>query len=266
MGLIVVGVLLIIVAVILYLVSRSNARLATAAGTAELTSVGDLQTLYRRVSGEVGSGLFKQHVGLQGRIECDQPLTSELASATCVAYRFRVERRWEEEYEERDSDGNLRRETRSGSDTVASNERHVPFWLNDGSARLQVTSDGAKMDMEKVHDRFEPGNPGNRLKIGGIHIDLGSQVLGRRRVVGYHYSEEVLPLGRAVYILGAASDAGGTLGIARDQEEKAPFLISFKTREELIKSARQTAAFTRYAAYACAPVGAILAVVGAVHH
>jgi hypothetical protein len=218
------------------------------------------------VSGEVGGGLFKQQVGVQGRIECEQPLQSELAGVACVAYRFRVERRWEEDYEERDDQGNMRQQTRSGSDTVASNERRTPFWLNDGSARLPVTPDGAKMDMEKVHDRFEPGNPGNRLQLGSFQFDLGGYSPGRRRVIGYHYSEEVLPLGRTVYILGAASDAGGALAIARDQEEKHPFLISFKTREQLIKSARQTATFTRYAAYACAPIGAILAIVGAVHH
>jgi hypothetical protein len=266
MGLIIIGVLLIVGAVILYFVSRSNARLAMAAGTAELTAVGDLQTVYRGVSGEVGIGLFTQQVGLQGRIECEQPLASELAGVACVAYRFRVERRWEEDYEERDSEGQVRRGTRSGSDTVASNERSVPFWLNDGSARLPVTPDGAKIDMEKVHDRFEPGNPGKRLQHGSLQIDLGNVAVDRRRIIGYHYAEEVLPLGRTVYILGAASDAAGTLGIARDQEEKAPFVISFKTREQLIKSSRQTALFTRYAAYACAAIGAILAIVGAVHH
>jgi hypothetical protein len=266
MALVIVGVLLIVAAVVLYFVSQSNTRLATAAGTTELSSLGDLKTLHQKVSGEVGGGLFNQQVGLQGRIECDQPLQSELSGAACVAYRFRVERRWEEDYEERDAEGNLRRETRSGSDTVASNDRHTPFWLNDGSERLLVTPDGAKMDMETVVDRFEQGNPGGMLQFGNFQFDLGNLSMDRRRLTGYHYHEEVLPVGRTVYVLGAASDDGGTLGIAKNREGKAPFLISFKTRDQVVSSARQTATYTLYAAYACAPLGLVLAIVGLAHH
>jgi hypothetical protein len=95
------GVLLIVAAVILYFVSRWHDRLALAARATELSSVSDLMTLHQLVVDEVGAGLFNQRVSLQGQTECEYPLQSELAGATCVAYRYRVERCWEEAYEER---------------------------------------------------------------------------------------------------------------------------------------------------------------------
>ena len=265
MALIIVGLVLIVVAAILYFVSRANARLALAAGSTEVSTIGDLRKLYQKVAGEVGAGMFNQQAGLQGRIECEQPLKSELSDTSCVAYRFRVERRWEEDYEERDSEGNVRRETRNGSDTVASNDRQVAFWLNDGSDRIEVTPEGAKIDMDKVVDRFEPGNPGGLLHFGGFQLTLGGMGMGSRRTMGYHYQEEVLPVDRSVYVLGAASDSSGSLGITKNRESKAPFLISLKSRDQVVSSAKRTAAYTLYTAYVCAPLGLVLAIIGLVH-
>jgi hypothetical protein len=134
MDLVIAGLLLIAGAVILVFISRSNARLAVAAGATDLSSVSDLNALYQKVVSEVGTGHFNQQVGLHGRIECEQPLQSELTSAACAAYRFRVERCWEEQHEERDSDGHVHLETRSGSDTVARNDRRTPPRAGPGSS------------------------------------------------------------------------------------------------------------------------------------
>ena len=262
MTLFVAGLGLIAVAAALYYVSRWNTRLAMAAATAELTTIGDLRNLYQRVSSEVGEGVFRQQIGLHGRIECDQPLKSELGGTACVAYRTRVERRWEEQVDVRDSDGKVRHETHSGSDVVASNERRVEFWLNDGSDRIPVNPEGARIDMEKVIDRFEPGDPGGLVRFGGFQLILAGGVPGRRRTLGYHYREDVLAVDRIVYVLGAADDANGTLGIAGIRDGSWPFVISRKSRAELVTSAKQTAAYTLYAACVCAPLGLVLVLVG----
>jgi hypothetical protein len=258
------GLVLIAVAAMLYFISQSNARLVMEAVATGVSTIADLRVLHQRVAGEVGSGLFRQQVGLQGRIGCDQPLTSELARATCVAYRFRVQRRREEEVEVRGPDGKTRRETRSGIDTVASNDRRVAFWLDDGSDRIPVNPDGARIDMEKAVDRFEPGNPPGLIRFGAFQLTL-TEAFGRRRTLGYHYREDVLPVDRFVYVLGSASDSTGALGIARTPGGKTPFLISLSSREELVTSARRTAAYTLYAACVCGPLGLVLALVGLLH-
>ena len=58
MALIIVGVVLIVVAAILYFVSRSNARLAMAAGSTEVSTIGDLRKLYQKVAGVLLSALW----------------------------------------------------------------------------------------------------------------------------------------------------------------------------------------------------------------
>ena len=242
MAMLAVGLGLIAAAAILYFISRSNARLAIAAITTEVSTIGDLRALYERVSGEVGTGVFcPNRAPGQGRVR--SPLASELGGATCIAYRFRVERRWDEQVEVRDSDGKVRRETRSGSDTVAGNDRRVEFWLDDGGDRISVNPDGASMDLEKVVDRFEPGSSGGRLRFGGFQLALAGRGSGGRRTLGYHYREDVLAVDRHVYVLGAATDGSGVLSIAKNRDGRAPFLISLKSREELVGLATRTAAY-----------------------
>ncbi len=263
---IVVGIALIAAAAIFSFMSRAYARLALAALSTELSTIGDLRALYQKVSGEIGAGVFNQQVGLWGRIACEQPLKSELSGTACVAYRFRVERRWEQDYKERDSDGIIRRKTRDGRDTVSSNDRRVPFLLNDGSDCIPVSPEGALIDMDKIVDRFEPGNPGGLLRFGAFQLALSDGGPGGRRTLGYHYKEEVLPVDRSVYVLGAANDHGGTLRIAKNQEARAPFLISLKSREQVVGSARRTAAYAFHAAYVCALLGIALVIFALLRH
>ncbi len=265
MNLIIAGATLIVVAASLYFVSRWNARLALAAGSTEASTIGDLRALYQRVSDVVGTGVFSQQVGLRGTVECEQPLRSEIAGAACVAYRFRVQRRWEEDVDVRDPDGKVRRQTRSGSDTVAGNERRVPFRLNDGSDRIPVAPEGARIDMEKVVDRFEPGDAAGHLHAGRFQLMLPGAVPGRRRTLGYHYREDVLAVDRVVYVLGSASDGNGSLGMAASRDPNAPFLITLKSREDLVRSARQIATYSLYGACVCGPLGLVLALVGLLH-
>jgi hypothetical protein len=265
---IVPGVVLLAVAAVLYYLIRVNRELERAAVGSGITTVAELSHLRQKVHDEVGGGLFAQRVGLEGTLECDQPLTSELSNSTCAAFRYRVTRQWEEEYEERDEHGKRVRRVRSGTDQVAGNERRVPFLLRDQTGSIPIEPEGARLDMERVVDRFEPGNPGHLVRFGGIQIDIGGLAGSpKRRTIGYRFSEEILPLGRTVYVLGLASDRGGALHVGRvPLESREPFLVSLRSREQIVSNARKTVAYARYAAFACAPIGLLLLIIGLLAH
>jgi hypothetical protein len=266
MGWIIAGIVLLVVAAILYAVSQSSRRRSLALAITDMMPVGDLLALYEKVSAEVGKGAFAQRVAVQGTIECDQPLQAELSNTPCAAFRQRVERRYEEDYEETDGDGNRVRRTREGSESVSSNEGRAPFAVRDETGRVAVLPDGANLEMVTTVDRFEPGDPGlqgGRLQLGSFQLDLAPLgPMGGRRTLGYSYHEEIVPLGRAVYILGSASDTGGTLGIGKSHERHEPFLVSLHNRQQLLQSAKQTMTYTLYGALGSGALGALLLIVG----
>jgi hypothetical protein len=255
--------LLAIAAALIYFaeVYRQLERSAVATG---VSTVADIMAVQRRVDAEVGARLFAQRVGLEGTLECDNPLTSELGDVPCAAFRYRVERRWEEEVEYRDDRGNPVRRTRSGSDSVAANERRVSFRLRDETGSLQIDPEGARLEMEHVVDRFEPGDRSSIIRFGGFQLDHDGRFgNGKRRTLGYHFQEDVLPIGRTVYVLGLATDRDGTLRVSRmPHESNEPFLVSLRSRAEVAHAARKTMMYARYAAYVCAPVGLLLVLLG----
>src|SRR5271168_1690794 len=80
-------------------------------------------------------GVFIGLVELKGMAQCEQPLVSYLAEASCVYYSFEVEERWSRLVTETESDGKggtrmvTRRE--SGWTTVASRIESTPFYVQD---------------------------------------------------------------------------------------------------------------------------------------
>lgn len=251
------GLALLALAAILYRVADAQRDLLRALRVTEVIPVSELLELHGRVAGEIGPGLFRKQVAVEGTIACDAPLLSELGQVPCVAFWYRVERQWEERYERRDPDGTVHRGTRTGRDRVAGNERRVPFWVGDVGGRLLVRPDGATLDTETTVDRFEPGSGGGLMRVGTITVDLG-RFLGNgggRRTVGYHFHEEVLPLDRAAYVLGSASDTGGELAICRSPDPGDRFLISLKTRDQLVAVSRQATVYTRYGSLASGALG-----------
>ena len=85
------------------------------------------------------------------------------------------------------------------------------------------------------------------------------QTTGRRRTLGYHFREWLLPLNRAVYVLGSASDMSGELMIQKPRE-KGKFLISLKSGEELVTSAKSGMTWGLYGSIVCFIIGLIFVI------
>lgn len=257
----ILGGVLAAVAVGLFLGSGSQRRRMYAMQATDTSTAADLAGLAESVAKEIGAGSFNQVTEVKGAVECDAPLTGELSGRPCVYYAMAIRREWEETVSKTDSQGRRTQETRTGSDTVASNTRSTRFRVKDATGSIDVDPAGAKIDGEKAVSQFRPGEPvGGTLEFGGVRISLPGFGGGGRRTVGYRYEETILPLGAQVYVLGEAVDAGGTLTVRKPAKKDARFLISVRSEEELVRNAGAAARGLSIAAAACAAAGVALAV------
>jgi hypothetical protein len=82
---------------------------------------------------------------------------------------------------------------------------------------------------------------------------------GGRRTLGYKYEEQIVPVGKPIYVLGEASDAGGQLAIRKPTKKGTSFIVSLKSEEELTRSAAGTATGLTVGAAIAAVAGVIVA-------
>lgn len=225
------------------------------------SSAAELASLAQSVAREIGAGSFAEAAELKGAVRCSTPLTAELSGTPCVYYSMRVTREYEETEWRSDDKGNQTPRVERRSETVAQNARSCAFEVEDSTGSVAVDPAGAEVTGEKVLDRFEQGEPGSpTISLGRWKLDLGPLPRGGggRRTLGYRYEETVVPLGRQIYVLGEASDAGGRLAVRKPAKKGTSFIVSLKSEEELTRSA---AGANRGLAIGAAVAGAAGAVV-----
>ncbi len=216
----------------------------------------DLTDMCRTISEELGTkGGFKQQSEVKGFVKCDQPLTSELAKQPCVYYAMTVEERYEETYMEKDAQGTMQRKTRTGATTVASNSQRVHFQIEDETGRITVNPNNANIDPIQVISKYEPYANRNSISFGAFTFQVPSRS-GDRHILGYQFTESLIPLNRRAFVLGEASDGSGELMIQAPSEKGKPFIITLKSEEELTKATESSIAMLFYGAVACFAIGA----------
>lgn len=188
-------------------------------------------------------------IELKGTIRADEPLISDIARVRCVHFRAVVER--EVKRIRTGSDG--KRETKREFETVSSNVRHARCALDDGSGSVPVDLDGATIEGEHVHNRYEAAESGGIGSLVTDLLDIGGSTLGHR------YSEWALASEAQVYLLGTLLE-DGSIGAARDA--KHPFVVSIKSEEERTGSLTSTRRWLLVAAVVAFVVAAGLLVFG----
>jgi hypothetical protein len=235
----VIAAVLVLGAVGLFLGSGAQKRKLTQIRGTETSTAASLKELAAAVAKDIGAGSFNQGAEVKGTIECEKPLTAELSETPCVSYTMSVTREYEETYWQTDDKGNRTRQTRRGSESMASNTRSVPFQVRDASGTIEVEPTGAKFVDEKVLSRFEQGGMGGTLRFGSFSLDAGRFLhTGDRRTIGYHLEESAIPVGRNIYVLGEAVDSDGRLRIGKPAAKGGAFIVSLKDEEQLVKGAR----------------------------
>lgn len=230
----VIGIVLIVIGIFLLMQRKRTQSHLIEIKSMQSLPLHEIMETQRSIADEIGLGGFNQLVETNGVVVCDEPVTAELSGEHCAYYEMRVEERYEEAYWEKDSEGRDVQRTRTGSQTVASNSQSGCFYVGDGQSRIRIDPDGAKLDLQKSVDRFEPADGGiaGAISFGSFALNLSSGMSGRR-ILGYHYSESILPLGKKLYVVGAAKDTAGELAIGKPTEKDKPFIVSLKSEEEI---------------------------------
>lgn len=231
----------------------------------ESATVEMLQSLAESMSSGVGAGWLDYATEVNGTVRCVQPLTSEISGKPCVYYAMRVIRQFEERYVERDQQGRQRTRTRSGSEVVSGNKRQVAFQIDDGTGIIAVDPGGAEFIAEQVVSHFEPerGQYNQPFRLGGFSFDIGGSQFGDgRRTLGYQFEEEIIAVGRQVYVHGAVSDQSGHLQLQKSGEEDSKLLISTRSEAQLLKGINKKMRIFQVAAIVLTLAGTALILFG----
>lgn len=266
MEMLIIGIVLVVLGFVFIRVRKKTEYNLTSFITSREATIGDLKSEFDQVSDGLGRGYYKQIIALHGKIETSKPLQSELTGQNCVKFRSQVEREWEETRRERNERGENVERVVTGTDTLSSNERQQPFYVNDGTGTIRVSPERANADLEQVADRYEPASAmqaGGVVTIGNLRFNL-TQNLGNRRLLGYRYQEWILPIDRRVFIHGEVTDSGGELSFQHpsDPESQEPYIISLKSKSELIGSTQKKIKMLKYVTYGSFAIGAVLVVLG----
>ncbi len=263
MGFIIAGVVLLALAGILLFVRKRSQGHLLEIKFMQSTPVDEIIETHRSIADELGPGGFSQLVETKGVVVCDAPVTGELSGQPCAYYTMQIEERYEETYWEEDAEGRRIERTRSGNQTVASNTVSGQFAVQDGAGRIRINPDGAKLDLQQSVNRFEPMMGGSTLSFGSFSMDFTPTMMPGRRILGYHYSESILPIGRNLYVVGQARDTSGELLITRPEDKTKPFIVSLKSEEEITGGIESKAKWLFIGAIASGAIGLVLIIMGA---
>jgi hypothetical protein len=184
------------------------------------------------------AGIFIGLVEVKGTVESANPLTSQLAGAACVYYRWSVEEHWSRTVTETytDSKGKTRTRTRheSGWKTVANGGEMQPFYLRDEDGTVLIRPQQAKVEpamvFSKTCGRGDPLYYGKGPAASVMHSDH------RRR-----FTEQALPVNQPIYVMGQARERKDVVAPEIAHDPEAPmFLISVR-QEQQIQSGHKTA-------------------------
>ncbi len=220
-------------------------------------------------------------VEVKGTLRCQSPLRSEMAEVGCACYVSRVTREYvRSSGPSADDSPGSHHPRQTASETLSESVRAVPFFVEDGTGKVEVHPQGSELDAKKVVDRFEPSaSPG--FTLGGAPVPFDEDA----NTLGYRYTESVLPADAPVYVLGVVREDGGigagpgpvdapveelplmkggelasTLPSSRDKERR--FVISHRSEEALGQDLARTVFWMAVAAVGALALGVIVAVAG----
>lgn len=172
-------------------------------------------------------GLGAATVEVKGITKVESPLISDLARVACVAFHSRVTEHWTTTHVVSDGKGRTRVTTQSHTETRHEEARTIPFEVHDDSGCVTVRPDGAEMELIDGMEMSGLSEPG----LGSIAADIQPRHFGGRLT----YSDQVLPVELQVYVLGHVTEDHA---IAAAAVGNRPFLISYRTEDQLLKRAR----------------------------
>ena len=175
-------------------------------------------------------------VEINGSIRSEKPLQAPYSNRECVYYFSKTEEK-------------LEKFTRRDGSAVVPTIQHrttdekvhmTSFQVDDGSGCIWVSPEGAKIVPCAVIDRFDEKTQDEGGILAGVARMIGIE--GTERVLGHSRKEEILPIGQQVYILGELDTSGGTPRVKKPSSITDDFLISVRSGEDVVASAKKRGA------------------------
>jgi hypothetical protein len=173
---------------------------------------------------EVTRAFPGEMVALSGTARSDQELLSEYAEQPCIYFASSIERDYEV------TRGTRGKTDRSkGTETVHSQERSVPFTVEDETGWVHVIPDGAEFDAPESFSRYEPAEQRDRSRSSDLKaVDHRS----KSQTVGHRYIEQAIPLDSPVFVVGVVNENGQICQPAPNRKQ-AGFFISYRDESSL---------------------------------
>jgi hypothetical protein len=172
-------------------------------------------------------GVFIGLVELKGTAESDNPLTSYMAGAQCVLYRWRVEEHWSRMVTTVGAKGAVSTHRESGWTTVAKGEQITPFYLKDDTGVIRVVPQGAKIEDKEIYsETCKRKDPLYFSK--GPSNEIANSDHQRR------FIETAILLHANLYVMGQAREREDIVAAEIAKDKSAPvFLISTRTEKQI---------------------------------
>jgi hypothetical protein len=172
-------------------------------------------------------GVFIGLAELKGTAETDNPLTSYLANAPCVLYRWKVEEHWSRMVTTVGPKGQVSTHRESGWTTVAKGAAEPPFYLQDDTGAIRINPQGAEIQDKEIYSRtVGRGDPLYYAK--GPNNEIANSDHQRRFV------ETAILLHANLYVMGQAKEREDIVAAEIACDKKCPmFLISTRTEKQI---------------------------------
>jgi hypothetical protein len=187
----------------------------------------------------------KGNISAQGRILCQQPLTSPVSGKPCLYYFLEVTAEWKE--------GDVEKTKVIDKQSVA-----AQFALDDGSGPVWidatkggVNDDAVSTSMSKSGGLLK-GITGGAIEFGSYHVQA---TLGTK----YSVREIIWPMSESGSLYACGKSVGNTIA----EPGWRSLIVSNKSRDELLASVSKTAKMSLIGGGASTGVGAIAAILAA---
>lgn len=266
MGLIIGGIVLIGIGIILWVLKGKKAGKSVKLELLDTTPIKDIIENFESISGSMGAGSFSNHVEVKGVAHSDQGLRSDLSEEDVVYSQTVVVHEYEKLESSTDTNGKKTQEWVSHTTTVSDNSRWVEgFGVKDSTGFIAITPANSQLHTEKLFEKFEEGEAeesGLSGRLKGIAGGIAGAKSANTRTRGYRYTETGIRLGTPLYVVGNANDRNGGLAITMSQNKGEDFIVSVKTKDQLLGSLSSAVKGLKIGAYIFWVGGAALLVYG----
>ncbi len=261
----ILGIILIVIGAILaFLAFRAKDKIL-ALRSVEVKPVKDHLDIYSEVAKDLDGMDNKTlaYVAVYGKTVCESPLKAPLSGTPCVYYslleEYEVERK--EQYEEKDSEGNVQKKTRTVKEwrTGSSDVKFSQFKLKDSSGEILVNPAGLKYDLahnKKVETTLvqqqDKGFLGNFL----------SALTNQERVIAHRKSESIVPTDFQVFLTGGIIPSPEGLYLGETNKKEEPFNLADRSQDTLIKDLQSQQKMMNIGGISLGVIGLILTIIG----